>query len=213
MEILPPTTPSGQPLPRNPWQRYYQHVEDLCRHTETLSFLSGSKKIYKMPSPSHSRLPNSSLHFFTIKATISAFQRQSKITLEIMQSLTYLLPFLAVLPSTLAAPSKLSVRSAPICDQYSPVSAGSYAVQNDAWGKDAGSGSQCAQVDGLEGNSLSWSTTFSWNGGPNSIKSYANAENAAKTPCKPLNQYKSIPTTWSWRYVLQTLWSSFQFLD
>ena len=120
-----------------------------------------------------------------------------------MQSFTYFLPLLAALPSTLSAPSRLSPRDGPICDQYTPVQAGSYAVQNDAWGKDSGSGSQCAQIDGLNGGALSWSTTFSWDGGPNSIKSYANAESAEGTPCKPLSQYHSIPTTWSWRYVIE----------
>ncbi|KAL6715307.1 hypothetical protein ACLMJK_007572 [Lecanora helva] len=115
-----------------------------------------------------------------------------------MHSLTSILSILAVIPCTLSAPSQFKARDGPTCDQYTPVQAGPYAVQNDAWGKDSGTGSQCAQIDGLDGGNLAWSTTFTWDGGPNSIKSYANVEAAANTPCKPLNQYHNIPTSWSW---------------
>ncbi|MCJ1459516.1 hypothetical protein MMC28_009895 [Mycoblastus sanguinarius] len=116
-----------------------------------------------------------------------------------MQSLTYLLPLLASLAPTYAAPSKLVARNASTCDQYNPVQAGPFAVQNDAWGASAGTGSQCSQIDSFNNGALAWSSTFTWNGAPNNIKSYANAE-SSNTPCKPLNQYNSIPTTWDWSY-------------
>lgn len=124
------------------------------------------------------------------------------ITLSIMQSLTCLIAALASFSPTLAAPTKFATRASSVCDAFSNVVAGSYQVENDAWGSASGTGSQCAQIDGLTGNSLAWSTTFSWADNPNSVKSYANAYSPSGTPCKPLNQFNSIPTTWEWRYVL-----------
>ena len=137
------------------------------------------------------------IYFFRRK---SRFQSEFRATPDNMQSLAILLPMLASLPLTLAVPSFITARSST-CDQYSPVQAGSYAVQNDAWGQSSGSGSQCSQINGQNGGGVSWSTTFTWDGGQNNIKSYANAEASANTPCNPLNQYHKIPTTWSWRYV------------
>jgi len=118
-----------------------------------------------------------------------------------MQSFTYLHPFLATLSLALAAPSKPASRTAITCDTFNPVRTGNYAVQNDAWGASNGVGSQRAQIDGLIGDSLAWSSNFSWANKPNEIESYTNVEAAANTPCKPLKQYNTIPTTWDWRYV------------
>lgn len=122
-----------------------------------------------------------------------------------MQSITYLLPLLAALSPALAAPSKIAARQASTCAQYTPVTSGAYSVQNDAWGSGSGTGSQCAQIDGLKGNTLSWSTSFTWQGGANQVKTYANAEAAGQTPCKALNSYSTIPTTWDWTYVSYVL--------
>ncbi|KAI4252346.1 MAG: hypothetical protein LQ352_004353 [Teloschistes flavicans] len=111
------------------------------------------------------------------------------------------LSFLAAISSALAAPSArypLYPRAAAsTCDTFNPVTSGPYAVQNDAWGAIPG-GSQCVQLGNASGDALAWSTTFDWGGDKNAIKAYPNAEAKTSTPCKPLNQYTSMKSSWSW---------------
>jgi xyloglucan-specific endo-beta-1,4-glucanase len=46
----------------------------------------------------------------------------------------------------------------------------------DLWNEgEATSGSQCTTVTSDSGNSLVWSTSWSWEGASNQVKSYANA--------------------------------------
>lgn len=111
-----------------------------------------------------------------------------------MQTLISLLSMLAAIAPALAAPTA----TGPDCSQFSPVQDGPYTVNPDQWGESSGSGSQCAQINNLNGNSLSWSTTWSWANNPDNVKTYANAE-SSKTPCKQLKQIKTMPTTWDWK--------------
>ncbi|KAL8829983.1 MAG: hypothetical protein Q9170_005940 [Blastenia crenularia] len=105
----------------------------------------------------------------------------------------------AILAFSLAAPTKvLEPRGPSQCGQYSSISTGSYTIYSNEWGASTGSGSQCSQIDGLSGTSLAWSTTWTWSGGTNIVKSYTNVESPMTS--KPLSQYTSIPTTWSWSY-------------
>ncbi|KAL8759602.1 MAG: hypothetical protein Q9199_000646 [Rusavskia elegans] len=104
----------------------------------------------------------------------------------------------------LSAPTKvLTPRGPSQCGQYSSISTGSYTIFSDQWGASIGTGSQCSQIDGLTGTSLAWSTTWSWSGNENSVKSYTNVE----TPYtkKPISQYTSIPTSWKWSYTGSSL--------
>jgi len=48
----------------------------------------------------------------------------------------------------------------------------------------------------LTGNDLSWSTTWNWQGGPYSVKSYSNA--AVNFNTVQLSSITSIPTVWDW---------------
>ncbi|KAL9601600.1 MAG: hypothetical protein Q9219_002434 [cf. Caloplaca sp. 3 TL-2023] len=114
-------------------------------------------------------------------------------------SISYI-PLIALIPSTFAAPSQQLPRAAAQnCDQYTPVTSGSYEVQNDAWGAVPG-GNSCVQLGSSGGESLAWSTTFKWGGDKNAIKAYPNAQAKDKTPCKPLSEYKTMPSSWSWSY-------------
>ncbi|KAL9603043.1 MAG: hypothetical protein Q9219_001407 [cf. Caloplaca sp. 3 TL-2023] len=101
--------------------------------------------------------------------------------------------------SCLAVPTKVLSPSGPSqCGQYSSISTGGYTVYANQWGANTGTGSQCSQIDGLSGTSLAWSTTWSWSGGVNSVKSYTNV--GAPMTSKPWSQYTSVSTTWSWSY-------------
>ncbi|MCJ1421782.1 hypothetical protein MMC32_008149 [Xylographa parallela] len=104
----------------------------------------------------------------------------------------------SVVPS-LAAPTRaLEPRGASQCGQYTSISTGSYTIYANEWGSSTGTGSQCSQINGLTGSTLAWSTSWSWSGGPNNVKSYTNVE--APMTSKPLSQYNSIKTNWTWSY-------------
>lgn len=97
-----------------------------------------------------------------------------------------------------AAPTKTIEKRAQNCEQYGSVTTGSYIVYNDLWGESgATSGSQCFEVDGLSGTTLSWKTTWTWVGG-SSIKSYANAVTSFTST--KLTNIKSMKSTWKWSY-------------
>ena len=115
-----------------------------------------------------------------------------------MYSTLTLASLLFTITPSLAAPSKLYPRdNSSNCDQYNPITSGPFEVQNDAWGAIPG-GNSCVQLGSAGGNSLAWSTTFNWGGDKNAIKAYPNAQAKDNTPCKPLNEYKTMPSSWSW---------------
>jgi xyloglucan-specific endo-beta-1,4-glucanase len=88
-------------------------------------------------------------------------------------------------------------RATTFCGQWDSMQTGTYTVYNNLWGRDAGTGSQCTTVNGLSGNSVSWSTSWSWSGGSYNVKSYANA--VVKATAKKISAISSIPSTWKWR--------------
>ena len=79
-------------------------------------------------------------------------------------------------------------------------------INNNLWGMSTGSGSQCLDA-ASGGDPVAWSTTWSWENtasdqtGQHYIKSYANAYKPSIT-CQALGDFKSIPTSWTWRCVL-----------
>ncbi|KAK4553248.1 hypothetical protein LTR86_009778 [Recurvomyces mirabilis] len=83
------------------------------------------------------------------------------------------------------------------CAQYGSTTSGAYTLYNDLWGESSGPGSQCYTLDSA--SPLAWTSTWSWSGGPNSVKSYANVVYSGYTPAK-LSTLPSIPTQWSWAY-------------
>ncbi|KAI0862542.1 family 12 glycosyl hydrolase [Xylaria cubensis] len=89
-------------------------------------------------------------------------------------------------------------RATTFCGQWDSVQTGSYIVYNNLWGQSSGSGSQCTTVNGLSGNSVAWSTSWSWSGGQYNVKSYANA--VVQTSAKQISAISTIPTTWKYSY-------------
>ncbi|OJJ47776.1 hypothetical protein ASPZODRAFT_64395 [Penicilliopsis zonata CBS 506.65] len=119
-----------------------------------------------------------------------------------MKSFTLALP-VAVLASVASAsvvPTKsISKRASETCEQYGEITTGNFIVYNDLWGESyASSGSQCTTVDDVSDNSISWSTSWTWAGGSDDVKSYANAE--WQFDATELSSITSIPTTWEWSY-------------
>jgi xyloglucan-specific endo-beta-1,4-glucanase len=92
----------------------------------------------------------------------------------------------------------LGTRVTSQCGQYQSKSSGPYTLYTNGWSWSSGTGSQCSQIDKLSGSSLAWSTTWSWSGTSNQVKSYTNVETVFTK--KALSAYTSMPTTWKWNY-------------
>ncbi|KAI7848316.1 cell 12A endoglucanase [Circinella umbellata] len=84
------------------------------------------------------------------------------------------------------------------CGQWDTEESGNFKIWNNLWGQDSGSGSQCTEVLNVKDSTISWKTSWSWSGGKNSVKSYANAEYLFD-PVQ-LSGLSSIPFTWNWKY-------------
>jgi xyloglucan-specific endo-beta-1,4-glucanase len=85
-----------------------------------------------------------------------------------------------------------------LCDQYGYYAANGYYFNNNMWGKDSGSGSQCTYVTGTSGGA-SFRTQWQWSGGDNNVKSYPYAGRTLSSK-KLVSQIGSIPTSASWSY-------------
>ncbi|KAE9347464.1 hypothetical protein PF008_g7793 [Phytophthora fragariae] len=88
--------------------------------------------------------------------------------------------------------------AAEFCDQWGQAKSGNYIIYNNLWGSSAatGGGKQCTALDSGSGDSVAWHTTWSWQGGDKSVKSFANA--ALEFDPVPLSEVKSIPSTMSY---------------
>ncbi|KAL3424661.1 glycosyl hydrolase family 12 [Phlyctema vagabunda] len=110
--------------------------------------------------------------------------------------------FLATLlaSAAIASPTAtLDKRATTICGQWDSVVTGTYTVYQDLWNKDtATSGSQCTTVNSLSGTTLAWSTSWTWAGASNQVKSFANV--VVKSTVKQVSAISSIPSTWKWSY-------------
>jgi len=107
---------------------------------------------------------------------------------------------LAFAAAAIAVPTAtLDKRATTICGQWDSVVTGTYTVYEDLWNEAAGTGSQCTTVNSLSGTTLAWSTSWSWSGGSNQVKSYANAV-VTQSTIKKISAITSIPSTWKWSY-------------
>ncbi|KAF9026711.1 glycoside hydrolase family 12 protein [Hymenopellis radicata] len=77
---------------------------------------------------------------------------------------------------------------------------GRFILENNLWGMaSATSGSQSSQVTSTNGNSVSWYTSYTWQGAPSQVKSYSNLDLRTGLG-KRISAIASIPATWSWTY-------------
>jgi len=97
----------------------------------------------------------------------------------------------------------LAKRGAVLSAQYATETEanGLFILQNNLWGESAASsgGGQTSQVTAVNGNDISWHTTYNWAGAPNNVKSYANLDLRTGIG-KTLASIVSIPTSWQWTY-------------
>ncbi|KFY40072.1 hypothetical protein V494_03683 [Pseudogymnoascus sp. VKM F-4513 (FW-928)] len=121
-----------------------------------------------------------------------------------MKLLALLAPALAAasaIPASAPVPSKtIKERATEICGQWDSIQTGSYTLYQDLWGIDAAtSGSQCSTYESLSGDTIAWSTKWSWQGGDYNVKSYANVVLTQDTG-KQVSAIQSIPSKWSYTY-------------
>jgi xyloglucan-specific endo-beta-1,4-glucanase len=97
--------------------------------------------------------------------------------------------------ATLAAAAMSVAFAEDFCDQWGQTTSGPYIIYNNLWGSSAatGGGKQCTGLDTGSGDTVAWHTTWSWQGGDKSVKSFANA--ALEFDPVPLTEVKSIPST------------------
>ncbi|KAH7381383.1 concanavalin A-like lectin/glucanase domain-containing protein [Phaeosphaeria sp. MPI-PUGE-AT-0046c] len=87
-----------------------------------------------------------------------------------------------------------------LCSQYAYHAENGYEILNNLWGKDtATSGSQCTYFDGSVGNAIKWSSTWTWQGGQDNVKSYVYAGKIL-TKGQIVSKVKSMPTSLQWKY-------------
>ncbi|KAI1325132.1 endoglucanase [Xylariaceae sp. FL0255] len=94
-----------------------------------------------------------------------------------------------------------SVLAQTLCDQYAYASANGYGVNNNNWGESAGSGSQCTYIDSYPTSGIAWHTDWTWSGGDNNVKSYANSGLIINSGTQQIvSNIPSIPTKAQWAY-------------
>lgn len=101
--------------------------------------------------------------------------------------------------SAFAAPTQtVEKRDTTIsCDAFGSLATGGYTIYHNNWGASgATSGSQCTTFKSLSGNTVAWSTSWTWAGGPYQVKSYSNV--ALENVNKKLSSVSSIPSVWKW---------------
>ena len=90
-----------------------------------------------------------------------------------------------------------------MCVQYEGHYGETYLVQNNLWGRDAGSGSQCSAVHSIGESGVAWSTTWQWSGGDDDPKSYSYS--GLNFDKKPVSAIGSMQTSAHWTYSRQDL--------
>jgi xyloglucan-specific endo-beta-1,4-glucanase len=87
-----------------------------------------------------------------------------------------------------------------LCELYAYWSGNGYELLNNLWGKDAAtSGSQCTYLDGASSEGVQWHTTWTWEGGPNNVKSYPYVgRQVAKG--RTISSISKMPTSVKWDY-------------
>ena len=80
-----------------------------------------------------------------------------------------------------------------------------YECNNNLWGQDqATSGSQCTYIDGSSASGMKFRSTWTWQGGPNNVKSYIYCGKQV-TKGKLISSISKMETSVAWTYNTQSL--------
>ncbi|EMD39505.1 glycoside hydrolase family 12 protein [Gelatoporia subvermispora B] len=105
---------------------------------------------------------------------------------------------LALAGCALARPTASTLTGAFTC-----VDAADFTLCQNQWGAASGVGSQNSTLLSASGDSISWSTVYTWENGPNNVKTYANVQQNVGMGVQ-LSDLASVPTTWQWTYESQS---------
>ncbi|TLD28628.1 hypothetical protein PspLS_03627, partial [Pyricularia sp. CBS 133598] len=86
-----------------------------------------------------------------------------------------------------------------LCEQYGYWSGNGYYVNNNMWGRNSGTGSQCTYVDSSSSNHVSWRSTWQWSGGQNNVKSYPYSGRTIQRG-RTIASINSMPSVVQWNY-------------
>lgn len=99
--------------------------------------------------------------------------------------------------ATINLPSRTTAAEPALCSQYAYKAVNGYEILNNLWGiSTATSGSQCTYYDGPAGAGIAFSSTWTWAGDQNTVKSYIYANRQFTR--KKVSEIKSLPTTVQW---------------
>ncbi|KAK4041929.1 concanavalin A-like lectin/glucanase domain-containing protein [Parachaetomium inaequale] len=117
-----------------------------------------------------------------------------------LSSLATIAAFVAVAHGAATGlPSRTTAADAALCSQYAYQSVNGYDLLNNLWGiSTATSGSQCTTYDGPAGSGIAFSSTWTWQGDQNTVKSYIYAGRQFQR--KKVSDIRSLPTTVEWSY-------------
>ncbi|MFI5495014.1 hypothetical protein [Actinoplanes sp. NPDC051859] len=106
------------------------------------------------------------------------------------------------------APETIAVQAAPggtrSCTPGAEIPRAKFWLNNNQWGKESGTGTQCIWDTGTRGN-LSWGTSWRWAGQANSVKTYASVVRGWHWGWKA--QRTGLPTQLSARKPIKTSWT------
>lgn len=86
-----------------------------------------------------------------------------------------------------------------LCEQYGQAESNGYYANNNKWGANLGSGSQCLSVDQMTTGGVSWSVDWTWSGNDDMTKAYPYAGRTL-TDKKLVSAITSIPSRADWGY-------------
>ncbi|TRM60180.1 concanavalin A-like lectin/glucanase domain-containing protein [Schizophyllum amplum] len=112
--------------------------------------------------------------------------------------LTSVLAAAALLVNANPVVSEKRQDTAEHCGQWDVVTYNQYSLLLDQWGKDnAESGQTCASITSASGDSIAWTTTFTWTGTSDTgVKAYPNLQ--LDDVSGQIGSISSMPTSWSW---------------
>ncbi|KAJ4007764.1 hypothetical protein NW766_009567 [Fusarium irregulare] len=87
-----------------------------------------------------------------------------------------------------------------LCEQYGYLSSDGYALNNNVWGKDSGTGDQCTHVNWNNANGAGWDVEWNWSGGKDNVKSYPNSALLIGDDKKTVSSITNMQSTAEWKY-------------
>lgn len=86
-----------------------------------------------------------------------------------------------------------------LCEQFASHVESGYGINNNLWGSQSGTGSQCTYADFSDSCGISWHVDWTWQGGPNSVKSYPYS-GLEFTEKKLVSEIPVLPVAVDWNY-------------